>query len=210
MGVMYEPQNNGPHTTLAETINAGQTSITVTDASVLPAAPNVLTIGTDENAELVLMENKTGNILTVQRGFNGTTAKVWDTDMWIFRAITAQDIKELQDRANVALTYEEMDLNASQKEQARKNLNVEQKAAYVQTTLQASAWSDGVQTVAVEGVTAKSAGDVGLDDSIEAEEYAAAAMARLMKTGQGAGTITVTAFGEVPTIDIPIMVRVVN
>lgn len=210
MGVMYEPQNNGPHTTLAETINAGQTSITVTDASVLPAAPNVLTIGTDENAELVLMENKTGNILTVQRGFNGTTAKVWDTDMWIFRAITAQDIKELQDRANVALTYEEMDLNASQKEQARENLNVEQKAAYVQTTLQASAWSDGVQTVAVEGVTAKSAGDVGLDDSIEAEEYAAAAMARLMKTGQGAGTITVTAFGEVPTIDIPIMVRVVN
>ena len=43
---MYAPQNNGPHTALAEAINAAQTDITVVDASVLPAAPNVLTIGT--------------------------------------------------------------------------------------------------------------------------------------------------------------------
>ena len=51
---MYAPQNNGPHTALAEAINAAQTDITVVDASVLPAAPNVLTIGTGEDAELVL------------------------------------------------------------------------------------------------------------------------------------------------------------
>lgn len=99
MGAMYEPQNNGPHTLLADTINDSQTSITVADATILPAAPNVLTIGTEEDAELVLVESKTGNILTVQRGFNGTTPKAWDAETWIYRAITAQDIQELQKRA---------------------------------------------------------------------------------------------------------------
>lgn len=99
MGAMYEPQNNGPHTLLDATINDSQTSITVADATILPAAPNVLTIGTEEDAELVLVESKTGNILTVQRGFNGTTPKAWDAETWIYRAITAQDIQELQKRA---------------------------------------------------------------------------------------------------------------
>ena len=67
---MYAPQNNGPHTALAETINAAQTDITVVDASVLPDAPNLLTIGTGEDAELVLMSAKTGNIITVTRRYN--------------------------------------------------------------------------------------------------------------------------------------------
>ena len=93
---MYAPQNNGPHTALAETINAAQTDITVVDASVLPDAHNVLTIGTGEDAELVLMSAKTGNILTVTRGYNGTTAKSWEADEWVYRAITAQDVSALQ------------------------------------------------------------------------------------------------------------------
>ena len=98
MGEMYKPQNNGPHTMLAATINASQVSITVENASILPDAPNVLTIGTDEDAELVKLESKTGNILSVTRGFNGTTPKEWDSGVWIYRAITAQDIEELQER----------------------------------------------------------------------------------------------------------------
>lgn len=98
MGEMYKPQNNGPHTTLAATINATQASITVENASILPDAPNVLTIGTEEDAELVKLESKTGNILSVTRGFNGTTPKAWDSGVWIYRAITAQDIEELQER----------------------------------------------------------------------------------------------------------------
>lgn len=97
---MYAPQNNGPHTALAETINAAQTDITVVDASVLPDAHNVLTIGTGEDAELVLMSAKTGNILTVTRGYNGTTAKSWEADEWVYRAITAQDVGALQANIN--------------------------------------------------------------------------------------------------------------
>ena len=101
---MYAPQNNGPHTALAETINAAQTDITVVDASVLPDAPNLLTIGTGEDAELVLMSAKTGNILTVTRGYNGTVAKSWEADEWVYRAITAQDVSALQANVNAINT----------------------------------------------------------------------------------------------------------
>lgn len=101
---MYAPQNNGPHTALAETINAAQTDITVVDASVLPDAPNLLTIGTGEDAELVLMSAKTGNIITVTRGYNGTAAKSWETDEWVYRAITAQDVSALQANVNAINT----------------------------------------------------------------------------------------------------------
>ena len=101
---MYAPQNNGPHTALAETINAAQTDITVADASILPTAPNVLTIGTGEDAELVLMSAKTGNILTVTRGYNGTVAKSWEADEWVYRAITAQDVSALQANVNAINT----------------------------------------------------------------------------------------------------------
>lgn len=101
---MYAPQNNGPHTALAETINAAQTDITVVDASVLPDAPNLLTIGTGEDAELVLMSAKTGNIITVTRRYNGTAAKSWETDEWVYRAITAQDVSALQANVNAINT----------------------------------------------------------------------------------------------------------
>ena len=148
MGEMYKPQNNGPHTVLYGTINEADTSFEVENASILPQAPNVLTIGTEENAELVLLESVTGNMLTVQRGFNGTTATSWDAGTWIYRAITAQDIEELQRRATKpggttgqvltkasdadfdtawksipAVEYEAQALTEAQKAQARSNVD---------------------------------------------------------------------------------------
>ena len=113
MEAMYAPQNNGPHTVLAKAINSVETSVTVQDSSVLPTAPNVLTLGTDEDAELVLLENVTGNILTVQRGFGGTVAKEWNDETWVYRAITAQDISALQKRAARAEVYQR-DLTAEE------------------------------------------------------------------------------------------------
>jgi hypothetical protein len=100
---MYPPQNNGPHTTLTDAINEAVTSITVADGSILPTAPNVLTIGLGEDAELVLMESKTENILAVTRGYNSTTAKAWVSGDWIYRAITAQDVSALQENVGEKL-----------------------------------------------------------------------------------------------------------
>lgn len=117
MDAMYAPQNNGPHTLLASAANSAQTSITVENASVLPDAPNVLTVGTDEDAELVLLESKAGNILTVQRGYNGTAAKAWDAGTWIYRAITAQDIAALQRNVIKKAKIEKVWVNADHRSQ---------------------------------------------------------------------------------------------
>lgn len=96
MAVMYAPQNNSPKTQLTDDINSSAGTMTVSDASVLPDTPNVLTLGTGEDAELVLATNITGNIVSITRGFNGTTAKAWPKDTYTYRAITAQDISALQ------------------------------------------------------------------------------------------------------------------
>lgn len=78
----------------------------------------------------------------------------------------------------------------------------------VTATLDASAWSDNKQTVAVAGMTTSAEADVGLAMSATAEQVTAAAGAMLLATAQAQDTITVTAFGTVPTVDIPIIVRV--
>ena len=66
------------------------------------------------------------------------------------------------------------------------------------------------QAVAISGMTADAKIEVGLASTATAEQYAAAAAAQLMCTAQTTGSITMTAYGEKPTIAIPILVRVVG
>lgn len=49
-------------------------------------------------------------------------------------------------------------------------------------------------------------GYVGLSDGITSDQWYAAALARLRKTGQGSGTLTIVADGVLPTVDIPITI----
>ena len=89
---MYPAQANSPETTLAGAISTSGTSITVLDGSVLPDAPNILTIGAEySTAETVLMTAKNGNTLTVTRGYNGTTPRAWDKGDTIGRYFTGAD-----------------------------------------------------------------------------------------------------------------------
>ena len=89
---MYPAINNSPVSTLAQAITATATEIELVDASVLPAAPNLVTIGTDETAELVLYTGVSSNRLTgCTRGFNSTTAKQWAVGTKIYRCYTAYD-----------------------------------------------------------------------------------------------------------------------
>lgn len=196
---MYPPQNNSPYTTLEAAIGAGETSVTVADASVLPEAPNLLTIGTEENAEVVLMTAKTGNILTVQRGVYGTTAGEWGKDERIYRAITAKDLGDLQDNVKALKT------------------ETEQKAAKTverTATLTVAGWTGSeapyTQTVAVAGLAGDAHLIVGLAPSATAEQAEAAASALLLATGQAAGSITVSAYGEKPEAAIPILIMEVG
>jgi hypothetical protein len=88
---MYSGQVNSPATTLAGDIDAAVTTIPLIDASILPAGPNIATIGNGNNAETIKYTSKVGNSLTgVTRGFQGT-AKFWATGEQVARRYTEYD-----------------------------------------------------------------------------------------------------------------------
>ena len=95
---MYPPQANTPETSLSGALTAAGTTVNVVDGSMLPDAPNLLTIGADgSTAETVLMTAKSGNTLTVVRAQDGTTARAWSAGDVIGRYFTAADQTAMQD-----------------------------------------------------------------------------------------------------------------
>lgn len=95
---MYPGINNSPKTTTASSVVSTDTSITLTDASVLPEAPNIAVIGSNAQAEVVIYSGKNGNILTgLVRGAGGTVARSWSEDTVVARNFTLLDYKTLCD-----------------------------------------------------------------------------------------------------------------
>ena len=82
------------------------------------------------------------------------------------------------------------------------------KSSVVSATLSADGWSNGAYSLAINGVTATSNQEVlpGLD--ITSEQLTALQGANIQDGGQAMNTITLKAFGDIPTIDIPIRVIV--
>ena len=76
-------------------------------------------------------------------------------------------------------------------------------------TLTAAGWSNGVQSLAVSGVTATANGSLRIAQSATDEQFAAWGAAQPRVTAQAAGSLTVKAAGTVPTIDIPVEVIIV-
>ena len=76
-------------------------------------------------------------------------------------------------------------------------------------TLTAAGWSDGVQSLAVSGVTATANGSLRIALSATDEQFAAWGAAQPRVTAQAAGTLTVKAAGAVPAVDIPVEVVMV-
>lgn len=100
---MYPPQVNSISTGLSGAITSGDTTITVFNAAVLPAPPNLLVIGDDSTAETVLLTAVNGNTLTVQRAVQGT-ARSWSAGTVIARNWTAADHQALIDNINAINT----------------------------------------------------------------------------------------------------------
>lgn len=89
---MYPGINNSPMTALDGDLSASATTIPVVAVSAFPDAPNIATIGTGDDAELVRYTGKSESALTgCTRGFNGTTAKAWNGGEYIYRAFTSYD-----------------------------------------------------------------------------------------------------------------------
>ena len=76
-------------------------------------------------------------------------------------------------------------------------------------TLTAAGWSNGVQTLAVSGITATSNGSLRIAQSATDEQFAAWGAAQPRVTAQATGSLTVKAVGTVPTINIPVEVVIV-
>ena len=101
LSTMYKAKPNSPQTTLAADITAADTSMTVADATVLPTAPNLCTIGDDENAEVVSYTTITGNVVSgLIRGASGTTASVWTAGTVVARDFTSYDHDTFIDNIN--------------------------------------------------------------------------------------------------------------
>lgn len=90
------------------------------------------------------------------------------------------------------------------------------KSVTVAATLTAAGWTGAetpyTQTVAAQGVTADARQTiiVAEGESITTQQYAEAARAKLWATAKGANTVTVTAFGEKPAVDLPVTVTILG
>ena len=92
MKTMYKGVNNSPETVLTAAISASATTIPLQSISGLPAAPNLVTIGTDDDAEVVLYATISGQSLVgCTRGFGGTEAKAWQSGETVARCYTKYD-----------------------------------------------------------------------------------------------------------------------
>ncbi len=98
LSTMYPAKNGSPKTTLSAAITRTATSMTLADASVLPAAPNLAVIGTTQDAEIVLYTSVSGNTVSgLTRGVNGTSAQDWSRDTIVGRNFTAFDHNTLEE-----------------------------------------------------------------------------------------------------------------
>lgn len=89
---MYNAKENSPATTLAVAISSSTTTIRLVNASVLPQAPNIFTIspGSDDSETVRYTNNPMNNVVTVERGFQGT-ARSWNAGEDVCRVYTAYD-----------------------------------------------------------------------------------------------------------------------
>ena len=97
MRQMYKVESGSFRTTLTNDINNTQTTITVEDTSVLPSAPNYLTIGRDNSKyEVILYTEVSGNdLIGITREVEGI-AQSFEAGTPVARYITASDINDIQ------------------------------------------------------------------------------------------------------------------
>lgn len=74
----------------------------------------------------------------------------------------------------------------------------------VTASLRASDWQNGSQVLQVPQVTSHSNGMIGMPQNVTSEQVTVAKAAGLYISGQGEGVLTISAFGKVPQIDIPV------
>jgi len=104
---MFKPQAGSPSSELASGIDDEVTVIEVDDVSILPDAPNILTMVDGDSFETIIyqeVDEETNELRQVTRAVEGT-AQSWEAGQEIARLITAQDIDILQNRLSALIDY---------------------------------------------------------------------------------------------------------
>lgn len=104
-------------------------------------------------------------------------------------------------------------LTSAQRTQARNNIDASIAPVSVSATATAAGWSNDTpptQTIAVNGAATDKSVVVGIASSVTSAQYSAAKNAKIVCTAHGTDTITLTAFGTAPTMDIPITVLILG
>lgn len=180
-GIPFSPQ-----ATLTNNIGAADTIIEVSDVSAFPDAPNLATIGTDEEGETILYTAKTGTALSgCQRGVEGA-ARAWTAGELIGRNFTAKDhadliaaVSETRDAATTAQNAATTAGNAAKDAQdAAKDAQDAATAAEGKATAaatDAAKAKEDAQTAADAAATAKGAAETAQTAATSASTAAAAA-----------------------------------
>lgn len=91
--------SNNADTTLAATLAIGGTSATLTNGSGLSAPTGgdyeLLTLVALGNIEIVRATARSGNVVTITRAQEGTTAREWAAGTRVYAGITAQTLRDL-------------------------------------------------------------------------------------------------------------------
>ena len=106
------------------------------------------------------------------------------------------------DDAAAAVTTEQ-----TRAEAAEKKIADSIPSTIVSTTLYAATWNGGTYTITNDLITSTSNQEVIPAFGITAEQYKALSAAMIIDGGQSAGSMTMKAFGDVPTVDIPIRIN---
>ena len=165
---MYKGIPFSPQVALADGIGAGDTTIPVTDISAFPDAPNLATIGTDEDGETILYTAKTTDSLSgCTRGVEGT-AKAWPSGTTIARNFTNKDFDALQ--KNIQEVKKQADQGVSDATAAKSA------AATAQSTANAAGTAaSGAQNTANAAGTAASNAQTAADNAQTAADNAQSA-----------------------------------
>lgn len=95
---MYKPKANSPELITQGELNTTAEQVTVSDASAyrMEDLPIPMTLGEGEGAETVLVTGITGNLLTMERAFQGE-ARIWPSGTAMARYFTAYDQEAIQE-----------------------------------------------------------------------------------------------------------------
>lgn len=109
---MYDGVVNSPETYLTQNLAADATIIYVADSSVFGSLPNLAVIGTDQNAETILIKSKRSDGgLEVQRALEGP-AKRWEKTTAIARNFTNYDYNQVKSNIEKLNTGKQESLTA--------------------------------------------------------------------------------------------------